>query len=389
MAVKFQRCVYGVCYCLIGPFVSLIYRFRSKPCKIKSKTFLALGNHTQNLDPALLVIGLRKHIRFVANASLTKGVAGLFLNNLFGIIPREKGAKGDAVISLIEKNLKAGVSVGMFPEGNRSWDGETEYISERTARLAKSSGAGLVTYRFTGGYLLHPRWADYKRRGPMRGEMVNEYTAEELSSMSENEVYDAICRDLYVNAYDEQSKTGFLYNGKNLAEGLEYAAYLCPLCHKLGTIHTKGNELSCSCGLKSAYLPNGRFSKGNLPFENFAQWNRFQKKWMEENAASLRLQTETPIAADTDFRLTFSENGKSGILSENAGIAVFGDRIELYYDGRTERFAMSGITGFGTFLSKSMYFNCGTSRYQLVGRRNVSSLKYYALWRVLSGRHYL
>ena len=222
--VGFQRGVYAFCRTFIGPFVNIILHITYKPCKVRSRTFLCLGNHTQNLDPALMVIGTRRHMRFVANASLTRGIAGFFLNPLFGIIPREKGAKGDAAIALIEANLRAGVSVGMFPEGNRSWDGETEYISPRTAALVKDTGVALLTYRLTGGYLLRPRWADHKRRGPMRGELVHEYTPEELAGMTVEEVYAAICRDLRVNAYEEQAASGALYRGKALAEGLQYAA---------------------------------------------------------------------------------------------------------------------------------------------------------------------
>lgn len=387
--VGFQRGVYTFCRYVIGPFVKLIYHFSSRPCKVRSKTFLALANHTQNLDPALLVMATRRHMRFVANASLTKGIAGLFLNNLFGIIPREKGAKGDAVIGLIEKNLKAGVSVGMFPEGNRSWDGETEFISMRTARLAKESGAALVTFRFTGGYLLRPRWAEERRRGPMRGELVREYAPEELAAMTEEEVYAAICRDLYVNAYEEQARHGDLYRGKRLAEGLQYAAYLCPVCHRFGTLATSGNSLRCSCGMEAEYTETGRFKSDSLPFGDFAQWNRFQKSWMHEHADELRQRTSEPIAADDSFRLTLVENGISSLLSENASIAVFGDRLQLRYDDRTIVYKMSEITGFGTFLSHSMYFNCGSVRYQLIARNMVSTLKYYALWRVLSGRTYL
>ena len=200
--VGFQRGVYAFCRTFVGPFVNIILHIKYKPCKVRSRTFLCLGNHTQNLDPALMVIGTRRHMRFVANASLTRGIAGFFLNPLFGIIPREKGAKGDAAIASIEANLRAGVSVGMFPEGNRSWDGETEFISPRTAALVKDTGVALLTYRLTGGYLLRPRWADHKRKGPMYGELVHEYTPEELAGMTVDEVYEAICRDLYVNAYE-------------------------------------------------------------------------------------------------------------------------------------------------------------------------------------------
>lgn len=386
--VALQRRVYGFCYHIIGPVVRKIYHFSVRPCNVHSPVFLALGNHTQNLDPALLVIGLKRHIRFVATDSLTRGVAGFFLNNLFGLIPREKGAGGDAVIKLIEANLKAGVSVGMFPEGNRSWDGETEFISKRTARLAKESGAGLVTYRFTGGYLLRPRWAESRRKGPMRGEMVHEYTAEQLAAMTEDEVYAAICKDLYVNAYAEQTAYGDLYKGKNLAEGMQYAAYLCPHCKQFGTIRTSGNDITCACGLHATYTETGRLEGGNLPFDNLADWNRFQKKWTHDNAETLKRQTDSPIFSDNGFKMTVVENGQANLLSENASVALFGDRIEMTFgNGKIIR-TIEEITGFGTALSASMYFNCGATRYRLVAVRKVSVLKYYALWRTLSGREY-
>ena len=386
----FQKGVYAFCRATIGPFVTKALHFRYKPSEIRSSTFLALGNHTQNLDPALLVIATKKHMRFVANEAITKGFVGLIMNNFFGVIPRKKGASGDEAVALIEANLKAGVSVGMFPEGNRCWDGATEFISPKTARLAKESGAALVTYRFTGGYLLKPRWAKYKRNGPMIGELVHEYTPEELAGMTEDEVYAAICRDLKVNAFEEQAKSGDLYPGKNLAEGLQYAAYLCPSCHKIGTVRTSGDYVSCNCGLQARYTETGRFEKiDRMPFDDFAQWNAFQKKWMHDHIGELKGQTDRPIASDTGFRITVSKDGSRTKLAENADVSIFGDRLEIAYGGRVISYGINEITGFGTALSSSMYFTCNGSHYQLVSTRTVSLLKYYALWRCLSGRLYL
>ena len=43
-----------------------------------------------------------------------------------------------------------------------------------------------------------------------------------------------------------------------------------------------------------------------------------------------------------------------------------------------------------TYVRKSsVYFTCGSLHYQLVSSKPVSLLKYYALWRSLSGRPYL
>lgn len=389
--VRFQRGVYAFCRAFAGPVVNVLYNIRYKPCKIRSKTFLALGNHTRNLDPALLVIGTRRHMRFVANAVLTHGVAGFFLNPLFGLIPREKGAKGDAAFALIEANLKAGISVGMFPEGNRCWDGVTEYIPPRTAQILKDTGVGLLTYRLTGGYLLKPRWAEKGRHGPMRGELVHEYTPEELSGMTVDEIYDVIRRHLHVDAFAEQEATGFRYKGKALAEGMERAAYLCPHCHRFATVRTEGDRISCDCGLSARYLDTGHFGeKELLRFDNLAQWNSFQKQWINEHGEELRAVTGKPIAEDAGMRISIIEDGVCRNLTDDGKVSVFGDRIELNCDGYHRSFPIGGITGFGTSLKSSMYFNCGPGlRVKITASKPVSTLKYYALWRGLSGREYL
>lgn len=388
-----QKFMYRFCQIVVGPWLYFLYHFHPKRCKVSSKTFLAVANHTQNLDPALMVMGLNRHFRFVANSTLGKGFFGRIFKNLFGLILREKGAKGDTVIKQIEENLKAGVSVGLFPEGNRSWDGVSEFISRRTARMAKESGAALVTYRFTGGYLLKPRWAATKRKGPMRGELMHEFSPAQLAAMTEEEVYKAMCDDLYVDAYEEQARRGDTYPGERLAEGMQYAAYLCPCCHRFGTIVTSGDEISCSCGLKATYNEYGRIVGEKLPFDTLRDWNRFQKKWLADNAASLREKTAEPIFTDCHFSVTRKADGMSSLISEDATLAMFGDRLEISFpDGSQDKlvYQLSEITGVGNFLARSVYFNCGSSlRYQMVAQHAVSVLKYYALWRVLTGREYL
>lgn len=387
-----QKFMYRFCQIFIGPWLYLIYHFHPKPCKVKAKTFLAVCNHTQNLDPALMVLGLNRHMRFVANSTLGSGFGGRLFVFFFGLILREKGAKGDTVIKQIEDNLRAGASVGLFPEGNRSWDGVSEFISKRTARMAKESGAALVTYRMTGGYLLKPRWAATKRKGPMYGELVHEFSPEQLAAMTEEEVYKAMCDDLYVDAYEVQARNGDVYRGERLAEGMQYAAYLCPCCHRFGTIETSGNDISCSCGLRATYNEYGRIVGQKLPFDTLRDWNRFQKEWLAANAGSLRDRTEEPIFSDNHFSVTKREAGVSSLISGDATLSMYGDRLEISFPGSREKltYRLSDITGVGTFLAKSVYFNCGSSlRYQMVANHAVSVLKYYALWRVLTGREYL
>ena len=90
--------------------------------------------------------------------------------------------------------------------GVRTWDGVTAPITAATAKLAKTAGCGLVTYKITGGYFASPMWGGAKvRRGPVHGGVVHIYTAEQLKTMTAQQLRDAINRDLYEDAYARQS----------------------------------------------------------------------------------------------------------------------------------------------------------------------------------------
>ena len=91
----------------------------------------------------------------------------------------------------------------------------------------------------------------YPRRGSMTGYPVRIYNPEEIKGMSEEELMKCIEHDLYTNAYDEQKRRGpVAFRGKNLAENLETALYLCPCCGKMEGLQSRGDYFFCSCGLK-------------------------------------------------------------------------------------------------------------------------------------------
>ncbi|MBQ4252876.1 MAG: 1-acyl-sn-glycerol-3-phosphate acyltransferase, partial [Erysipelotrichaceae bacterium] len=161
--------VYYFLRILIGWIIKAICSFSYVPYTIREKPVLILSNHNSDFDPLLMVISLKKHFKFVASANIMSGFIGKIIAFLVGPIPREKGASADDTVGLIIDNLNAGIDVAMFPEGNKSWDGSTNFISKRTAEIFKKARCGLVTYRFEGGYLRSPRWSRYSRKGKLIG----------------------------------------------------------------------------------------------------------------------------------------------------------------------------------------------------------------------------
>ena len=103
--------------------------------------------------------------------------------------------------------VRKGVSVCLFPEGTRSFDGRTDKLHPTTGRLIKLCNSTVVTYRLEGGYLSSPRWGHGLRRGRIRGEVVNVYSADEIKNMSAEELVERVNADIYENAFERQKKT--------------------------------------------------------------------------------------------------------------------------------------------------------------------------------------
>jgi len=383
-----HKFVYQFLRILIGWAVCLAAGFHYKPCKIKSKTFLLLNNHTMDIDPLLVVIGTHRHMRYVASANIMRGFGGWFVKFLAGPIPRYKGASADDTVALIKENLQAGISVAMFPEGNRSWNGETGFISRRTAKLVKESGVALVNYRTTGGYFKTPRWSkESHRKGPTYGELVREYSPQELASMSEDQIYDAICRDLYVDASEEQRKNPHSYTCKAPAECIETVLYCCPACGAIGSIHSEGDHFFCRCGLEGTIDDKGFLSGHKVPCDTIAEWDRRQKAYLIQNAEKLMNDPE-PLTADAGAEVYIKENGEKRVLSMDAGVFILGDRIRVRdMNGLSEEYLLKDIVKLSAFRNTQVFFTCSNGLYvELKFHRPISGIKYYSLWRILTGR---
>ena len=386
-----SRRVYHVLRILIGGIFCRLTGFSYEPCKIQGQTFLLLANHTMDIDPVCLVIGTKKHMRYVASANIMRGPIGRVIACLASPIPRVKGASADQAIEAIKYNLERNVSVAMLPEGNTTWDGETGFIPPRTAQLVKDAKGNLVTYRIEGGYLRKPRWAAFRRKGPSHGQLVQEYTRDELDRMSVDEIYRHICEDLYTNVYEVQKKHPALYRGSNLAEGLDLTLYICPKCGRIGTLKAYEDTLRCGCGLEAVYTETGFLKGQNLPYDNIRDWNCFQKEWLSAHEEELAAQTEKPFLTDTRVELYCTEKGKRIRKAANADVRLYGDRFEIAGDGLDKPmvFYWKDIKKMGAFRRSRVFFTTAGGFYEMVRDGGLSGLRYFALYRTLTGKSYL
>lgn len=358
--------------------------------KPTAKSFILISNHTDAMDPGFEMEALGRYIRYVASDHTARMKLGWVFKYIGGVIIKYRDRPSSVLTDEIIRNVQAGIPVGLHAEGAMSINGQTGFISEHTGQLVKDSGVALVTYRFVGGYLRKPRWANTKRNGPIIGHFVAEYSPEELSKLSVEEITEIIRRDTYVNAYEEQKKEMHDYDGENLAECVERILYICPKCGKVGTLHSKGNFLNCDCGYKTEMKKDGFFHDcgEGLVHDNVLSWDLWQRDIWKEQL----------LSAEKDS-LIFSEGGQivkkvdgenEEILSENATISLYPEKFVVSFDDGKEDIVMEmskikqlSLAGKDTILvvDDKIFLDIGSQ----IPR---SPTKYIAAWRYLTGKEY-
>ena len=64
--------------------------------------------------------------------------------------------------------LQKGHLLGVFPEGERSWDGQMLPFKQGTLRLMLAAGKPIIPVGISGIYELMPRWTHRIKRVPVR-----------------------------------------------------------------------------------------------------------------------------------------------------------------------------------------------------------------------------
>lgn len=357
---------------IVGPFLRCIFRFSFKKEKLSGPT-LVICNHVTNFDPLLVSICFPKdHMHFVASEHLfRKGFVSRFLRYVFDPIPRRKGTSGADTAMACMRKLRDGRSVCLFAEGECSWDGLTNHIFPATGRLARMSGATLITYRLEGGYLTAPRWGKGVRKGKMTGRVVGVYTAEELKAMDKDSITGLIQKDIFENTWENQKANPIRYKHRRRAENLQTVLYSCPHCQQFGKLTSRKERLSCACGASWEYTELGTFAPAE-PFENMQQWDAWQRQLLQEKLVAGALSFSDPGMTMTEILDGHQQRPISqGDLKLENGTLFCGE----------EKMELTGIDDMALVQSRTLLISIGSRYYQIKAEDPTCLRKYLAAWK--------
>jgi 1-acyl-sn-glycerol-3-phosphate acyltransferase len=109
------------------------------------------GNHRTYLDPPLIVVTAKRHVRFMAKAELRKNPFFAFLGVVFDGIYVNRDSKDITAIKTALKALKNGECIALFPEGTRNGLEKGEKVKDGAAFFAARSGAKVMPCGISGG----------------------------------------------------------------------------------------------------------------------------------------------------------------------------------------------------------------------------------------------
>jgi len=354
------------------------FNFEYDNINVEHSPYIVISNHLTNWDPLLIGLSFKKFMYFVTSDHVLRmGLVSKLLEFAMAPIARVKTAQETQTVISIFRRLKEKCNICLFAEGTTSFDGVTGEVPVSISKLIKRSGVALVTYKFTGSYLTFPRWARFVHKGKMEGRLVQIYSPEKIASMTEEEIYNAIKKDIYVNAYQEHEHHYVAYKGKNRAEYLETVLYCCPKCKQFGTLKSKGDLLSCSCGFKARYNEYAYFEMSNEPsLKTITDWI----KWERDEVCALIAKDSSannPLTEDEDQQLYEIARASHSTLIAKGKLCLYKDRLSIIAEnGQAIDFPINEIIDVGIITMQTIVFSSKHKAFEIHSKHIRSALKY-------------
>jgi 1-acyl-sn-glycerol-3-phosphate acyltransferase len=379
---------YRTLWFLFRHFLAHKFRFKYDRIKVPQSPYIVIANHLTNWDPILVGLSFGKNMYYVATDQIFRmGFKSKLLLFLFSPIPRAKTIQETQTVITIFRRLKDKCSICIFVEGSSSFDGETCEIQPSIGKLIKRAGVSLVTYRFTGSYFTLPRWARFIRKGKMEGRLVQIYSPQDIASMSENEIYEIIKKDINASAYTEQEKNPVVFRGKKRAEYLETILYCCPKCKQFSTLTSCDDMLSCPCGFQVRYNELCYFEipgkDEQPPFRTITDWTEWQKKEIIALAKSKK-DTE-PLLEDDNQYLFEVERAKKNTFITKGKLCMYKEKLSITdSSGATREFPFETVNDISAFAMMRIIFSTNENKiFEVHSKHPRSALKYLDMYKAI------
>ena len=352
------------------------YGYKAENYKLDRKqNYLIICNHSCSLDPFMLGKSFFRPIYFVASDDLLKnGFISKIMKHTVAPIPIRKGTMDISSIRNCISIAKEGGTIGIFPEGNRTYSGEISYLGINLVKFIRKLDLPLIIYHIDGGYGLDPRWGKKSRRGKgSRGYVQKVLSKEELCSLKDEELLKIINTNL-----SQEISPSLRFKSKEKAEYLERVLFVCPKCHALETLVSEKNAIRCKCcSLEATYEEDLSFSSNepSFKFKKVSQWMNYQKEYLKD----LAIEENKVLLGDEKVTLISCLEGKEKEV-ELVGKLQMNSKSFIIKGEKEIQFFFKDIKQVENQGKHKLLFYIGKDYYEFKGGERFSSYKYYLMF---------
>ncbi|MBW3553812.1 MAG: 1-acyl-sn-glycerol-3-phosphate acyltransferase [Gemmatimonadetes bacterium] len=150
--------------------------------------FFLVANHQSYLDPMIIQTVVRREIYTMAKSTqFSDRLTGGILRRLKSF-PVRRFETDPQAVRIALRRLREGYGVGIYIEGERSWDGRLQPPRLGALRLILKAGVPVVPCGVSGAYDVWPRWDRALKRGRVRIKIGPTMRFPQLDSKPEREV---------------------------------------------------------------------------------------------------------------------------------------------------------------------------------------------------------
>lgn len=365
---------------------SLVLRFRIKAkgdelFKTLHPPYILVPTHHGNLDPFMVNYFVPGQVYWVTGDGSMRSSIMKFLLSLVGSIPKSKAIPDlETVGWIVDVIRKRGGVVGIFAEGQASWDGHTQEIIPSTAKLIKLLKVPVVVAVLKGSFSSQPRWAWNHRPGFMEIEYKLVMSGAEAKAKAAEQILQELSEAM---AYDEEEwrvNHPIRYRGSGRAKHLELALFMCPVCKHIGSMRSHINRLYCrSCGHVVRLSRDYRFTSvgSSVPlFTTIRDWDIWQKTSFRSHIEMASQDKNAPIFSDNGVMVLRGHRTNPLRKHRIGSIILYGNRIEIAtLTGERLVFPMSEIEGEGVLKQQILEFYFHKTLYQFRFPRKFQSAR--------------
>lgn len=243
--------------------------------------YMLLSNHMYFIDFELVAMATFPH-RVNNVVSIDGFYRRPWLLNLIGAICTRKFTMDIHLIKSINKVLKRGDILCMYPEARYSPCGITSYIPESLGKLIKKNNVPVVVAIHHGNYLHSPFWNFRKKRKcPLHTTFTQILTANEIKEFSVDQINKKLKEAFVYNDYQYQLDNNIKINEPFRAEGLHKILYHCPACNTESKMDSNGSEIFCKeCGKRWTVNNNNTLTaqNGQTEFKHIPDWFNWERE---------------------------------------------------------------------------------------------------------------